>query len=274
MRSHSSDPLDLVHAVRNEACSPERAALLLARDARPSLSIEDGLAALDRLAEPLGRIPEGSSASEQAHVLRAHLADGLGFRGDEEDYYAPQNSYLDRVMARRRGLPILLAIVYAAVGRRAGIEVEGIAFPGHFLARVGGADGVYIDPFRSGRLLSSADLKQLATRMMGSAARVTPAHLAPVGLRPLVVRMLLNLKNAHERRGDRPSTLLVCDRLVDLTDSPVFLRERGLCALALGAVAQAEADLTAYLERAPDASDRRAIQRQLSALSGRSTALS
>ncbi len=196
--------------------------------------------------------------------MAAHLYEGLGFHGNEQDYFDPKNSYLDEVIARRTGIPLTLAILLVAVGRRAGVEVEGIGFPGHFLARVGGPSGVLVDPFFGGRVLDDASLKRLASRMLGSSARLSPSHLEPVGLRPLAVRMLLNLKHAHERRRDHARAMLACDRLVDLTGSIAFRRDRGLHALALGASEAAAEDLAAYLEERGDrAEDAAAVKRAL-----------
>jgi regulator of sirC expression with transglutaminase-like and TPR domain len=260
-----------VLAVREERVSPEAAALLIARDARPELSVEAELARIDALAEPLGKLDPELPAKEQARELASHLFERLGFRGNEEDYYDPRNSYLDEVLTRRAGIPISLAVLLAAVGRRAGLEVDGIGFPGHFLARVGGEGGVFVDPFFGGRVLGEPDLARLAHRMLGGADRLVAAHLAPVGLRALVVRMLLNLKNAHERRGDHARALVCCDRLVDLAGTPALRRDRGLHALALGANAQAVEDLGAYLAAEPGARDAEEVRALLRAAEDRSS---
>ncbi len=262
MSERPGRPLDLVTAVREEQVSPEAAALLVARDARPDLDVARELSRIDELAAPLSIDPR-SSPREQAQALAGHLHERLGFAGNEDDYFDPKNSYLDEVMTRRTGIPLTLAVLMAAVGRRAGVEVEGIGFPGHFLARVGGPSGVLVDPFFGGRVLDEASLRRLASRMLGSASRMTPAHLEPVGLRPLVVRMLLNLKHAHERRRDHAGALVVCDRLVDLTGSIGFRRDRGLHALALGANEAAAGDLAAYLEARAQAEDAAAVRRAL-----------
>ncbi len=257
-------PLDLVAAVLEERVSPEAAAFLIARDAKPELSVDAELARIDALAAELGEIDPRSPPRSQAHALASFLYERHGFHGNEEDYFDPQNSYLDDVITRRTGIPITLAVLMAAVGRRAGVEVEGIGFPGHFLARVGGAEGVFVDPFFEGRVLDEAGLERLASRMLGSSSRLLPSHLEPVGLRPLVVRMLLNLKNAHERRRDHARALVVCDRLVDLTSSLPFRRDRGLHSLALGANAAAIGDLEASLEgRGEGAEDAAAVRRAL-----------
>ena len=114
-----------------------------------------------------------------------------------------------------------------------------------------------IDPFHGGRALSEAAIEALGERALGGPGRLRAEHLAPIGLRALVVRMLLNLKHVHERERDHPRALVVADRLYDLTQRPEFRRDRGLHALALGAHGQARDDLEAYLaqvgERARDA---------------------
>lgn len=254
---------ELVPAVLAEEISPEAAALLIARDAKPDLDVEQELVRIDVLAAPLGAIDPAAPARVQAQALAAHMYEAHGFRGNEEDYNDPKNSYLDDVMARRTGIPITLAVILAAIGRRAGVQVDGIGFPGHFLARVGGEGGVLVDPFFGGRVLEQPELRRLASRMLGSASRMQPSHLEPVGLRSIVVRMLLNLKHAHELRRDHSRALVVCDRLVDLTSSPSFRRDRGLHALALGANAAAAADLEAYLEVRANAEDAAAVRRAL-----------
>lgn len=252
--------IELVRAVLEETVSPEAAALLIARDAKPGLDVEAWLQAIDALAAPLGDLGARGAAADHAAALAAHLHEAHGFVGNEAEYFDARNSYLDEVLARRTGIPITLSVVWAAVGRRAGVRVDGVGFPGHFLARVGGPEGALVDPFHGGRVVSPRALERLAERTLGGADRLRPEHLAPVGLRPLVVRMLLNLKHVHEGQADHARALVVTDRLVDLTGALVFRRDRGLHALALGAHAQAREDLEAYLAVAGEAApDRAAI---------------
>ncbi|MDY0003198.1 MAG: transglutaminase-like domain-containing protein, partial [Polyangia bacterium] len=91
--------------------------------------------------------PRVDTASGQADLLTTLLVDELGLRGDQVDYTHPVNSQISKVLERRRGLPILLSVVWMEVGRRAGMPVEGIGLPGHFIVRVGGEGGEYADPF-------------------------------------------------------------------------------------------------------------------------------
>jgi len=244
----------------------EDAALCIARDLDPNLISGDIVNLLDDYAVPVReRILRGMTPAEEAAVLGTHVFDHLGFAGDEATYYHPDNSLLHRVMARRRGIPVTLAVVMMALARRAGIVAEGVGFPGHFLVRIGGEAGVYVDPFFGGRILDAGDLEALARRVMGPEGRVSPEQLLPTGSHAIAVRMLFNLKGAYERAGDVSRAFLVCDRLVERTGHTEFLRARGMHALTLGAHAAAADDLARYLDhpsaRKPDPDAHAALQR-------------
>ncbi len=234
----------------------EDVALAIACDALPDIDPEREALALDELAAPLkSRGALLHRPIDQAALLGTYVYDELGFAGDEETYDDPRNSYLPMVIARRRGIPITLAVLLAALGRRAGMDVEGVGFPGHFLVRLGGPSGVYVDPFFRARVLHMDDLTKLLQRVTGETVALQDEHTAVVGARAVAVRMLVNLKNTHERRGDHAKALVVCDRLVDLTGAPEPRRDRGMHALALGALEAASSDLRAYLNARPDAKD-------------------
>jgi regulator of sirC expression with transglutaminase-like and TPR domain len=266
----------LLHALADPRTPIENLALLLAKDEYPALDVEAWCRKLDECAAPLHALSLARrSPAEQAEALRQRVYGELGFRGNEQDYYDPRNSYLCDVIERRLGIPITLAVVLAAVGRRAGVTVEGIGFPGHFLARIGGQGGVYVDPFFEGRVLNTRALERLAERFLGRGAALRPEHLHVVTPRSFVVRMLVNLKHAHERRQDHARALVASDRLVDVTSAASFRRDRGLHALALGARVAAIADLEAYLNEVGGAPDAVAVRRALArARAGASTTLS
>lgn len=253
---------DLKTLLASPAPAVEEAALLIARSERPELDVAACLRTLDSLAVIDGpTYDERTDPTSAASQLVAHLA-RAGFSGDESDYYDPRNSYLDEVLRRRRGIPITLSVVAMALGRRLGWQVEGIGFPGHFLARVGGPGGVLIDPFHQ-RVLDQDALAALATQVLGDERRLRPELLTPVDVRAIAIRMLHNLHSAHHRRGDHTRALMASDRLYELTQEPRHLRDRGLHAHAVGAHAAAAEDLEAYLAarpRDPQAADiRRAL---------------
>lgn len=187
------------------------------------------LAELDELASEL-EIPDGLPMLQAVARLNRLLFEQHGFKGDPEHYDDPRNSFLDRVLERRRGLPILLCIVYMEVARRAGLAVEGIGFPGHFLvAPVGGADGLFVDPFHGGATLRRDGLRlwlqRFSTRPV--ADWEIDAALRPADHRAILFRVNTNLKGSYFRRGDLGSTLRAVDRLLLLQpDHPEIQQER------------------------------------------------
>ena len=238
---------------------------MVAKDAYPTLDIAHYLGALDEMvgpvAGPLAKLTGDPIA--QARALGDYLFLDLGFRGNEESYYDVKNSYLNEVIDTRKGIPLTLAMVILALARRAGVRAQGISFPGHFLVRIGGPQGCYIDPFLGARVLGPLDLEILLKRTLGKDATLSPEHLAPADTRTMLIRMLSNLRGIFVTRGDHARGMLVCDRLVDLGAGPAALRDRGLSALAQGAFETARADLAAYLEVRPDAGDRASVEKAL-----------
>ncbi len=250
----------------------ELAALVLAKDFSPDLDVSASLAALDALAAPLAaRVAHLDNARDLAAALGTWLFDACGFHGNEDDYYDPRNSYLHEVIRTRAGIPITLAVVVIAVARRVGVRAVGVGFPGHFLVRVEGrreGDAVLLDPFFRGREVTPAIAEQLARRTLGDAAQLRTEHLATTDVRSMTVRMLSNLRAIHERRGDHPNALVVCDRLVDLTGSVDARRSRAAHLLALHAVAAAIDDLEAWLRARPDHPDAAEVRRTLTRARG------
>lgn len=145
----------------------------------------------------------------QALLAHGHqlLFEELQFRGDSEEYYHPFNSYLPLVMERRKGNPILLALVYREVMRRAGLTVYGVNSPGHFLAAVQDAeDGplMYVDAFGGGRLMSEEEIYRLIEQITNSSIPHSDQMLPLATPRQWLHRMLQNLANifAREDRSD------------------------------------------------------------------------
>ncbi|MBL8678431.1 MAG: transglutaminase family protein [Myxococcales bacterium] len=254
----------------DETTPIELLAFELARDVYPALDEAAFVAAFDEMAQSFAaRAAKLVEPRAQALALSSHCYASLGFRGDEDNYYDPQNSFLSRVIERRRGIPISLAIVLMAIGRRVGFTVEGVGFPGHFLARVGGEGGVLVDPFNRGALVDDAALERLVRRSLGPKATVQPQHVATVDRQAIIVRMLTNLDAIYSARKEHALAMLVCDRLFELTAQPTRLRDRATHALALGAVAAARQDFERYLELVPDASDARAVRDALARASAK-----
>lgn len=182
----------------------DEAALAIAAHARPGLDVAAATARLDALA---------AGAPGDFAGLADHLFGRAGFTGDTTDYADPENSYLDAVLERRLGLPITLTLVMIEVGRRAGVVVDGIGMPGHFLAGSTDGSGRYCDPFHGGQVLDAAGCAALYARVSGGQP-FSPAYLAPVGRLALLGRMLANLRTTLLDRDPPAAAWAVRLRLV------------------------------------------------------------
>lgn len=183
-----------------EDCDLERGAWLLARTQYPEINTEAYSALLDSFAGELRqRIETLVRPSRIVETMADYITDDLGFAGDEENYYDPENSYLNRVLDRRTGNPINLCMVYLLLARRLALPMAGISFPGHFLCRYQTtSDDIYIDPFHKGKLLTKADCIHHLVR---GNLDLHEHYLAPVRTRKILARSCGNLHQIYAKLG-------------------------------------------------------------------------
>jgi regulator of sirC expression with transglutaminase-like and TPR domain len=201
----------------------DRAALALAAVLRPATDTAGALDTLDRLASDC---PDPTFDG-----LRRHLFHDLAFRGDRQNYDDPHNSFLDLVLARRTGLPILLATVMIEVGRRAGVPVVGIGMPMHFLVRCGRDTDRFVDPF-TGNALDGTEVRRMFEAMADGRMRWDDGYVEPVAARAIVTRMLANLYASYRRRHDPVRLALVARMRASIPE----LRMERRAAARLGAI--------------------------------------
>jgi regulator of sirC expression with transglutaminase-like and TPR domain len=206
----------------------DEAALLIAAHARPGLDVAAHLARLDDIAADAPAGPEPGVAADLAHYLFVDL----GFAGNREDYADPANSYLDRVLERRLGIPITLSVLMIEIGRRNSVALRPVGMPGHFL--VGGLPGEWFDPFNAGVRLDLAGCARRFAETQGR-ARLLPEHLEPTPHRRVVERMLGNLQQVFvpERSPDAVWVTRLHLALPDLSPAT-----RGQLAAVLGELGQ------------------------------------
>jgi regulator of sirC expression with transglutaminase-like and TPR domain len=251
----------------------DRAAALLAAEEQPDSDPGRTLDALDALAARL-HVPEGATVYERVARLSQAIFGVHRFSGDTDEYDAPHNSYLDRVIERRRGLPILLSVVFMEVGRRVGVDIDGVSFPGHFVvAPRDAAPRFYVDPFHAGRVLRDCDLRAHLAKAAGS-AEVDPEtwqrFTRPADAATILRRMNNNLKRSWARRGDLAGALRAVDRnLVMEPDSTLEIRDRGMLLAQLGRLEEGIGFLERYLEVAPEAWDAQRVEQALAFLKRR-----
>jgi regulator of sirC expression with transglutaminase-like and TPR domain len=253
---------DLVSALMEASNAPDsslaRATLLIARIEYPRLDPEPYVARLDAMGEAARRAIErhieatgDTSPLAGIKALNDYLFEELQFVGNRDHYEDPRNSCLNEVLDRRTGIPITLSVVYMEVARRAGLQVDGINFPGHFLVRcpeTGTAPYLIIDPFHAGALLSEHKCRLLLQKHVGSEVAFSKSLLAPATRLQIIVRMLLNLKRIYVHMRSFPQARDVTELLLAITPSALSeLRDRGLLAYHLNDVTAALRDLQAYL---------------------------
>jgi regulator of sirC expression with transglutaminase-like and TPR domain len=243
------------------------AAIAVAQDEYEDLDVQQVLDSVDQMAAKLKRkLPVDAPPLQRLHILNRFFFMEMGFAGNVNDYYAPDNSYLNAVLKTRKGLPITLAIVWLELAASIGVKASGINFPGHFLLKIALPQGqVIMDPLDA-RSLSGAEL----------ASRLEPFHKnlglegdfeVPFGLylqdashRDIVIRLLRNLKEIY--RGDTDWDRMVCveNRLITLLPEAWHeYRDRGLALAKLRRRDEAVIDLDLYLHNGVDMGDREMV---------------
>lgn len=253
----------------DESLPLTEAALAIAQDAYPDLDLQGTLAEIDELALRVRRrLPEGGDVHQRVAALNRCFFRELGFSANLNDYYDPDNSHLNVVLKRRRGIPISLAVLYLELAGQLGLPVRGVSFPGHFLLRVMTPEGdVILDP-TTGRSLSESDMVELLEPYVSNAgesvARALRMLLEPATRREIVARMLRNLKTAYLQTERWERLLAIQQRLVILLpDSIEEVRDRGFAYARLDYLRPALEDLERYLEERPEAEDATVVESQL-----------
>ena len=264
------DALKLLSRTPQAPLDVAEIALRLARDEYPNVDVEAHLGELNAMAHEARRYMNGNLNAKVTGLCR-YLFHDMGFHGNVKDYYNPANSYFNMVLERRTGIPITLSALVMTVGRRAGLCVDGVGLPGHFIAKaVEGEQHVLIDPFHGGRLLSATDCENLIRQITGVVFEVSPLALEamPTGL--IVQRMLGNLKAIYMKAEDYPRALTVMQRLLQLSPREAVLRrDVGMTLARLGQFGKAVDHLRFYLDQAPEAEDKEDIESILKRVQGR-----
>ena len=239
----------------------------LAQDDHPELDVQQVLGDVDQLlARVQRRLPADAAALHRLRVLNQFFFVDLGFGGNVNDFYDPDNSYLHAVLRTRRGIPISLAVLWIELAQGLRLDARGVGFPGHFMVKVHLPKGqVVLDPF-TGHSLSREQLAERLEPYRRRSAEDEDAEV-PLGLylqtaspREILARMLRNLKEIHRAQEDWGRLVPVLDRLIVLQpDAWPEYRDRGLAHAALGHKQQAVPDLEAYLRHTDAGQDLDAI---------------
>jgi len=253
----------------DDAINLAEAALLIACEEYRNLDVAAYLSRLDAMAATLKlRLRTDISPADAIVALNRYLFEEQGFAGGSADYYDTRNSFLNEVLERKRGVPITLALVYLEIGRRVGLPLQGVSFPGHFLVKCLLREGtVVLDPYARGISLSLDDLRKRVKALSDGAlpARsVIAGMLTGASNKEILARILRNLKGIYSHHKQWQRALWAADNIVTvMPDLAEEYRDRGLIYLQLECFRAALFDLQAYLKMMPGAEDAAAVRQKV-----------
>ncbi len=234
-------------------------ALCIAWEDQGECDVEAVLQHLDDLAGSARlRLEDLTQPRDVVAALNDYLFAELGFRGNYCDYNNPANSFIDRVLETRTGLPIILSIIYMEVGWRLGLPINGVALPGHFIARYHTVqEEILVDPFNQGRLWSWSDCERQVSSVYGTATPILMQQvMAPPSKHAILARLLRNLKHVYLVQQNFSRSLAAVERIVWLEpDNMLEIRDRGLLRVRLDQLFHGLEDLERYIRAAPHAPD-------------------
>jgi len=250
------------------------AAASLGQDDYPQLDVQQVLAEADALLARLRqRLPADAPAMHRLRMVNHFFFHDLHFGGNLNHYYDPDNSYLHKVLERRRGIPVSLAVLWLELAQGVGLAAHGVGFPGHFMVKVNLPHAqVVIDPF-SGQSLSREELMARLESWRGSHGlpaepeRALGHYLQAMPAREIIARMLRNLKEIHRTQRDWHRLVAVENRLlVLLPQAWDEYRDRGLAQAELGQLEPALRDLQTYLDQASGGLDAERVTERVAEL--------
>lgn len=270
--SPSADPrraLDAIGVLPDAEIDLAAAAIQLARIDAPGAdwrAAMETLSDIARAAASLARAP-GAGIAALADLLGGRW----GFRGDTQTYDHPDNANLIRVLARRRGLPVALGIVWLHAARAGGWRADGVDFPAHFLIVLADPTGpAVIDVFDGGTRLDAPALRALLQRIEGPGATWRPELLRPVGNRAMLLRLANNLRTRRLAAGDLPGALAVGEDMLRIApDAAPVWRETALLHQRMAQVGAALRCFARFLALVPDGAEAARVRAEIAALRAR-----
>ena len=247
------------------------AALVIAGNEYPGLDTPACLHTLEMMADELQlRVLGCDDPGDIIAAMNRYIFDELGFSGNLANFNDPRNSYFNDVLDRRLGIPLTLSILYMELGRRIGLSIMGVSFPGHFLVKLeqDGRDLV-LDPFAGGIALDEEELRQRLKHFSraGRRDRDLAQLLAPASNRAILARMLRNLKNIYFEAEDFDHALEIVNfLLVLLPGEAAEVRDRAYIHDQLNCFRAAIEDYQDYLMLQPETDDASYIQTRLADL--------
>lgn len=221
----------------------------------PDLNITDHIQKLYSMGEDLkNSLSEVKNPTYLVSMLNEYMFDGLGFAGDNDDYYNPKNNFLNVVLDKKSGIPITLSIIYIQLANHIGLDLHPVGFPSHFLVKY--SEELILDPFNRGRLLSIENLQEILDRNYGGSVEFSPDFLNEIGPEQILIRIGRNLKNSYTQSFNYTMALHCINMILGIEpESPEEIRDKGILESRQLKYELALRSLNRYLEIAPEADD-------------------
>ena len=250
------------HSFYQEVKQPEidlaQACLYFAQAEYPDLNLAKYTKFLDNTASEIEfKLPVERYPLKVIQIINQHLFDTLGFRANKQNYYDPDNSFLNQVIDRKLGIPISLSVLYLAIAQRLNFPMVGVGMPGHFLIRPEFENAeIFVDPFNRGEILFAADCQTRLDETYHQQVQLDPSWLAPVDRKQILVRMLNNLKFIYLHRREIDKALSTMSAILKIfPNKTAEIRDRGLLYYQLNRWDEAILDLEYYLKVDPYSDD-------------------
>ena len=271
-KAENQDRFAAIAALDDGDIRLDEAALLVAAEFDDTFSIRAYLRRLDELARRFETVYDDTTTfGISISSLNDFIHREEGFSGNVTNYYSPENSYLNRVIDTRYGIPITLALIHIAVGQRLDLPVSGINFPGHFLVKYGTAKHLIVDPF-TGRFLSEPDCATLLKQIAGPRAVVKPQYFDTADNKSILIRMLDNLKNIFWRQREWEQSKTCIERQLLLRpEQDEFNVQLGAVYEMQGKLQLAQHTYTTVLQASTDEQLKHTASQRLLALGAAST---
>lgn len=269
MRNPKKDPFFSFANLDNSEIQLATGALLIAQSEYPELNIEAYLRQLDEMADAVREQIQATTLPEQ-HIaeLNRYLFEEKGFAGNIDNYYALGNNFLNIVLEKKTGIPITLAVVYIEVGRRAGLPLVGINFPGHFLVkyRLEHLD-ILLDVFENGVLMTEDTLRSKLQVNFEESASLEPGMLAEATDKEILARILRNLTRAYTLLEKYDKAVTAAERIMWLLpEATGDYRTLGYLYYKNHAYHKSITAFETYLQLAKEPPDAAAVERNIQQL--------
>jgi regulator of sirC expression with transglutaminase-like and TPR domain len=221
----------------------------------PNLSITEYLNKLNSMGQTLrNTISDVKNPTLLISRLNEYMFKTLGFSGNGNDYYNPDNNFLNVVIDKKMGIPITLSIIYIEIAKHIGFDLRPVGFPSHFLVKH--QEELIIDPFEGGKILTIDDLHEILYRSYGNEVEFVPQFLDEIEQEKILIRISRNLKNSYTESFNYEMAMRCINFILSIEpNAGEEVRDKGILEARLLHYGKAIESLNRYLELSPEADD-------------------